>query len=383
MIDYINPDSIASTAGRTLLVLECILAQPEGLTPQDILEQVDISRSSLFLLLSTLKKLGYVEQAERRGRYRSGPRLQSWRTIPGDARQDLLSSFYQEGSSRSWPETLVLVTPAPGGVMILAQVETDRQVRSVYPSGEVLADLKPAALVLSPQPIDEVRKNGYALVQSNELIELALPICPNGFQPEAVVLLTAPSFRWTTEQMLEGWLPELRSTAARLSYRLGAPTYTPYYRQAQDDLPPAAPLSVKEISAFLQGPWTARLACLRPDGKPHVIPVWQEWDGEGFTVIAWQGSQWAEYILADPSTSLTVDEPWPPFRRVTARGNAERLPIPTGSQQLEQLVQRFSARYLGQSNWERVAAHVSAAYRIRIDHLRGWQGLPDASGVGT
>lgn len=375
MIDDDHSNPIVSTAERILRVLECILARSDGLSPQEILEQVDISRSSLFPLLRTLKNLGYVEQSERRGRYRSGPRLQSWRSTPGDRRQVLLSAFYQECSSRRWPETLVLSVPAESGILILAQVEIEKQVRSAYPIGEVLPDLKVARLVLDHRPVEDVFQNGYALVQSTELLELALPVCPNGSRPEAAILLSAPSFRWTASQMLADWLTELRAMAARLSYRLGAPTYSPYNRQAQESLPPAAPLSEKEISAFLLGPWTARLACLRPDGKPHVIPVWQEWDGESFTIIAWQGSQWAEFVLSDPAISLTIDEPWPPFRRVIARGRAELLPVSAGSSQLEQMIQRFSARYLGEPNQAQGAANVNTAFRIQVDYLRGWQGL--------
>lgn len=383
MIDHHTEprDPIASTAERTLRVLECVLAQPDGLSPQEILAQVEISRSTLFLLLSTLKKLGYLEQAERRGRYRSGPRLQAWRVSPGDMRQNLLSSFYQECAIRTWEETLALAVPVPGGILILAQVEPDRQVRSIYAAGEILPDLPAARLVMESQPPSEVLANGYALVQSGEATELSLPVCPNGSRPEAAVILSAPAFRCSPERMVTEWLSDLRAMAARLSYRLGAPTYMPYNRQAADALPPAAPLSDKEITEFLKGPWTARLACLRPDGKPHVIPVWQEWDGQSFTLIAWEGSQWADFVLANPTVSLTVDEPWPPLRRVTARGRAEPLPLTEESPQLDQLVQRFAARYLGQAASPRTAGRVTSAFRIHIDHLRGWQGLPTAGGA--
>lgn len=371
-------DPVASTAERTLRVLECILARPDGYSPQEILDQVAISRSTLFLLLRTLKKLGYIEQTERRGRYRSGPRLQSWRAASGGLRQDLLAAFYQESASRTWTETLVLAVPAPDGFLILAQIEPEQLVRSVYTSGEVLADLPAARLALDLQPREDVIANGYAIYQSTEVVELALPVCPDGSRPEAAVILSAPAYRCGPEQLQSEWLPELRMMAARLSYRLGAPTYMPYHRQASDVLPPAAQLSAREISAFLQGPWTARLACLRPDGSPHVIPVWQEWDGASFTVLAWEGSQWADFVLANPAVSLTVDEPWPPLRRVTARGRAEPLAIPADSPKLDELVQRFTARYLGRAERSRAAGRVSSAFRIQVDHLVGWQGLPSS-----
>ncbi len=157
--------------------------------------------------------------------------------------------------------------------------------------------------------------------------------------------------------------------AARLSYRLGAPFYAPYRAEPQPELHPAGPLDDAAIGTFLQGPWAARLACLRPDGRPHVIPVWQEWDGEAFSVIAWQGSQWADYVLHNPNVSLTVDEPWPPLRRVVSRGQA--VPVEE-SADLAPLLSRLARRYLGQPL---PAGRVLRAFRIRPETLRGWQGI--------
>ena len=37
-------------------------------------------------------------------------------------------------------------------------------------------------------------------------------------------------------------------------------------------------MSKKEIDEFLSEPWIARLACIKPDGSPFVVPVWYHWD---------------------------------------------------------------------------------------------------------
>ena len=52
-----------STVERTLRLVELLLAQPDGLSPQELMFQAGLPRSSLFQLLNTLKKLGYLEQA--------------------------------------------------------------------------------------------------------------------------------------------------------------------------------------------------------------------------------------------------------------------------------------------------------------------------------
>lgn len=371
----ISDEPQASAALRTLRLVELLLASPGGMPAQELVSQLEISRSTLFLLLNTLKQSGYIEQAEKRGRYRAGPRLAQWRgSAPGDS-IDLSQAFYQEierhAGGQEPSETLALVTAAPAGPLVLAQVEGSQRIRSALQTGQSYPGLAAAAQVLSAEPLPPVRANGYALISGAELIELALPICRDGRRPEAVVLLSAPAFRWQPAALLQAYLPELRAMAARLSYRLGASFYAPYQAGEMPQLQPTAALSPAEIGAFLSGPWTARLACIRPDGRPHVIPVWQEWDGSSFSVITWQGSQWAGFLRQNPNVSLTVDEPWPPLRRVTCRGLAEPLDSPFD---LPALAGRLARRYLGQppTGW---IDQAEGAFRIRPETLRGFQGL--------
>lgn len=378
-----NANPLTSSAERTLRLIEILMAEPDGLTPQEILVVLDTSRSSLFNLLSRLKALGYVEQAERRGRYRAGPRLTAWRAAPTDSIQTLLAAFYLEVGRNDWSETLLLCVPAAEGVLILGQVESTQPVHSVYTLGEVNHSLSAARNALDVNPAEDVRANGYSIDQPPQLFELALPICPDGSTPQAALLFSAPAYRWTQEKLLEETLPELRAMAARLSYRLGAATYAPYHHSPVE-MRPESQLNLDEINLFLEGPWTARLACVRPDGTPHVIPVWQAWNGSHFTVIAWEGSQWAEFLLQNPSVSLTIDEPWPPFRRVVARGKAIPLPEPVSHADLEKLVRQLGRRYLGASASTLKAENVLRVFHIESETLRGWQGLPgSAAKTGT
>ena len=362
-----------STVERTLRLVELLLAQPDGLSPQELMFQAGLPRSSLFQLLNTLKKLGYLEQAEKRGRYRLGPRIQSWRTIQPSYSKDLLSIFYQETARTAWQETLALVLPTHAGPVVLAQAEGCHQVRSVFISGQAYPGLAVAASGLDANPAPDVRANGFALAVGDESLELVLPICKDGRYPTAALLLSAPAFRWQPEPFLAAFLSDLRVMAARFSYQLGAPFYAPYTGQYETQFKITTELSTDEIANFLNGPWTARLACIRPDGGPHVIPVWQEWDGEKFVVIAWQGSQWAEYVLQNPNVSLSVDEPWPPLRRVVARGQAVHMPA--DSAMLGEILSRLAGRYLGQGT-AGITGQVQIAFSILPDYLRGWQGLP-------
>jgi len=367
----ISDEPQASTARRTLRLVELLLAHPAGLSPQELLAQLEISRSTLFLLLTTLKQLGYAEQSEKRGRYRAGPRLAAWQgALPGTT-ADLSQAFYQEVERKPWSETLALAVPAAGGPLLLAQVESNQRVRSAFITGQCYPGLQAAAQVLAGPPPAAVQLHGYSLTASAETLELALPVCRDGRRPDAALLLSVPAYRWQPPALLASFLAELRVMAAHLSYRLGAGFYLPYQSGETPNLQPTRPLPTAELDDFLAGPWTARLACVRPDGRPHVIPVWQEWDGQAFTVIAWQGSQWAGHLRLNPNVSLTVDEPWPPLRRVTCRGTAAALTDPAG---LPLLAERLARRYLGQPA-AGLAGQVEGAFRILPEALRGFQGL--------
>ncbi len=356
---------------RALLLLEILLEHPQGAELPELLARVDISRSSLFVLLNTLKALGYVEQAEKRGRYRAGPRLLAWRagrmSIPS-----LETAFYQEASALNLAETLALVVPTASGGVLSAQVEGTSQVRVVFAPGRPFGAESAAGQVLLTAPSEAVLCQGYALVQSDDSVDLALPICRDGRTPSAALLLSAPAFRWR-DQDVERFLPPLREMAARLSYRLGAMRYRPWQGPSPEAPIVRKALSAEEIAAFLAGPWIARLACVRPDGSPHVVPVWQEWDGRYFYLAAWQGSLWAGYVLANPLVSLTVDEPWPPLRRVLARGRAIPLESAELPGELNGLLHRLRRRYLGQSS--PLPTTEWRAFRITPDTLTAWQGL--------
>ena len=81
-------------------------------------------------------------------------------------------------------------------------------------------------------------------------------------------------------------------------------------------------MSAQEMNEFLRGPWIARLACLKPDGWPYIVPCWYHWDGVAFWVVPRARSLWAHYLAADPRVSLVVDEPEPPIRKVVCEGTA-------------------------------------------------------------
>src|SRR5665648_46760 len=173
-------DSISSTIQRTLKIIELFLSNLDGLTPQEILDETKISRSTLFSLLKSLKELGYLNQNEARGRYLPGSRLISWsgNTLPSF--QTLLNAFQQETSQQDFDETIALAVPTPNGIITLAQVESIQKIRAVYTIGEPLPLSSAAQQVLTNSGSQLIKQQGYALVSFDDEYELAFPICQDG-----------------------------------------------------------------------------------------------------------------------------------------------------------------------------------------------------------
>ncbi len=64
------------------------------------------------------------------------------------------------------------------------------------------------------------------------------------------------------------------------------------------------------------------LATVRPDGRPHLMPVWGVWDGQALWFSSANGSRKATNLRARPRCSVSTDNPYEP---VVLEGNA--LPV--------------------------------------------------------
>jgi len=381
-------------AERTLDLLETLAAAPDGLSAGELIETLRISRSSLFALLNTLKARNYIEQNDERGRYRAGPALYTLTPAPQRELAALLDAFQTDPELSLLNETIALARLDGPDTIIIARQESHHPVRVVLDIGQrrpahataagliLLAGLPPGAIErhlagvrsadFNPLPLSQVQQEGQAQTQYDDIIEAAYPICPDGYQPTIALLIAAPAFRWTSSNNLSS---SFRAAAARLSYRLGAPVYRPYGQTAAL-VGPTTPLETGEINAFLRQAWGARLACIRTDGTPHVVPLWYEWDGQFFWITASSRASWGHYVCANAEVSLTIDEPWPPLRRVLVIGSAAPVATDVIEGGVAALRARLEIRYLG-----RVASTVSPeqigwqAFRLTPKKIIGQRGL--------
>ena len=105
-------------------------------------------------------------------------------------------------------------------------------------------------------------------------------------------------------------------------------------------------MSKAEYMAFLNEPARCgKLATVREDGRPHVVPIWFILDGETLVFTAWHTSVKMKNILRDGRVAICVDHDQPPFHYVLLEGKAELLDAsPEASRQWATII---GGRYMG------------------------------------
>ena len=119
-------------------------------------------------------------------------------------------------------------------------------------------------------------------------------------------------------------------------------------------------MSIKEIKRFLkQGTFTGKLATVKEDGSPHVVPIWFVLGDDGNSkvkigqIILTTGSTSikAKNIQRDNRVSISVDDQIPPFSFVLVHGIAN-IQNPERNELLRWAT-KIAERYMGKDNAEK------------------------------
>jgi len=68
---------------------------------------------------------------------------------------------------------------------------------------------------------------------------------------------------------------------------------------------------------------TGKIATVRADGRPHVVPIWFDLDGDTLYFSTWHTTVKAKNIRRDPRVCICVDDERPPFSYAMLEGVAE------------------------------------------------------------
>jgi PPOX class probable F420-dependent enzyme len=109
-------------------------------------------------------------------------------------------------------------------------------------------------------------------------------------------------------------------------------------------------MTPEQLRAFLGvGTRTGKLATVRRDGRPHVVPIWFVLDGDELVFTTGRGSVKAQAMRRDPRVCLCVDDERPPYAFAMVEGTV------TMSEDLDEMLPLATAigrRYMGADSAE-------------------------------
>ncbi|TMC00562.1 MAG: TIGR03618 family F420-dependent PPOX class oxidoreductase [Chloroflexi bacterium] len=118
-----------------------------------------------------------------------------------------------------------------------------------------------------------------------------------------------------------------------------------------------------DVQEFLRAPNVAAFASVRPDGQPHVTPVWYEYDGREFIVGSFRGAQKLDNIAHKGYAALCIFTQALPYQAVYVQGTA-RVGSPLDNVWRERVAMRYLGEAAGRAyardtaDWDSVAIHV-------------------------
>jgi PPOX class probable F420-dependent enzyme len=120
------------------------------------------------------------------------------------------------------------------------------------------------------------------------------------------------------------------------------------------------------VSEFLARPNPAVIGTLRPDGSPHTVATWYDWE-EGLVLVNMDRSRLRlKFLQKSPHFSLTVLDHQSWYRHVSLLGHVVSIADDTDLVDID----RLSVRYMGRPFARREAKRVSAW--LEPERWHGW-----------
>jgi nitroimidazol reductase NimA-like FMN-containing flavoprotein (pyridoxamine 5'-phosphate oxidase superfamily) len=144
------------------------------------------------------------------------------------------------------------------------------------------------------------------------------------------------------------------------------------------------PLSQTELDEFLSQPSLLKLACVRPDGWPYVVPLWYAWRERKLYVVGRERAVWIAYIRREPRVGVLIDEETRRHRRVQMTATAAVVEGPIrraqGSQRWRDLDRLLVARYMADEAGRAYAQETAERRRFLVEitpvQITSWRGGP-------
>lgn len=249
-------ENVVKSVSRALDIIHLVGMKKGGLGVTEIAKQIDINKSSVYRILSTLAQYGYIEQDEVTGRYKLGYKFLeiSSKLLDSIDLRTEARPFLQELENET-NEVIHLVVYDQGEVVYIEKLEGNETLRmhskvgkrapmhctsvgkaimAHQPSGIVheIVDRKGLPMHTEKtisdkdtlfQELVKVKQEGYALdLEENEngITCIAVPIFDHSGNVTAAVSISGPTMRMSADR-LEQLKEEILRTGKLISSRLG------------------------------------------------------------------------------------------------------------------------------------------------------------------
>jgi IclR family transcriptional regulator, KDG regulon repressor len=251
-------ENMVKSVSRALDIINLVSLKKDGLGVTEISNQMDINKSSVYRILSTLVKYGYIDQDQETGRYKLGYRfleISSKLLESIDLRSE--ARPYLQELEKETNEVIHLVVYDQGEVVYIEKLEGNETLRmhskvgkrapmhctsvgkailAHLPKNDVLDILERKGLPLHTehtitdeeeflQELHKIKQKGYALdLEENEygIRCIAVPIFDHLGKVVAAVSISGPTIRMTDErieQLKNSMIPIGHKISARLGYK--------------------------------------------------------------------------------------------------------------------------------------------------------------------
>jgi IclR family transcriptional regulator, KDG regulon repressor len=255
-VNKMERENLVKSVSRALHIIDIVSSEKDGLGVTEIAKQMDINKSSVYRILSTLVQYGYIEQDKETERYKLGYKFL-------DISSKLLESIdlrreakpYLRELEKETNEVIHLVVYDQGEVIYIEKLEGTETLRMHSKVGKrapmhctgvgkaILAHL-PLNVVLEIierkglpkhtdftitdrdallKELEKVKQKGYALdLEENEygIRCIAVPIFDYSGNVIAAVSISGPTIRMTDER-IEKLQERIRYIGMQISERLG------------------------------------------------------------------------------------------------------------------------------------------------------------------
>jgi PPOX class probable F420-dependent enzyme len=135
----------------------------------------------------------------------------------------------------------------------------------------------------------------------------------------------------------------------------------------------------REWRAFVsEGTRTGKLATVRADGRPHVVPIWFVLDGDDLAFNTGADTVKGRNLRRTGRASLCVDDERPPFAYVTVEGP---VTLSEDVEAMRPLSTAIGARYMGEERGAEFGARNAVPgellVRLHAEHVVALAGVAD------